>query len=157
MRQDDREPVLTGGCQCGSVRYALYARAELGRHLPLPDVPARARQPVRGVRRHRARRLRLDQGRARRPTAAARSPSAAFAASCGTPLSFRYLATDKISLTTGSLDEPARARPTAQVGIESRVPWLHEALAVPGKRTEDDPPPGGLAAITSFQEPSGSG
>jgi hypothetical protein len=74
-----------------------------------------------------------------------------FCGRCGTPLSFRYLDRDKISVMMGSLDEPARARPTAQLGMESRVPWLEQALALPGKRTDQDPPPGGLEALVSYQ------
>jgi len=31
------------------------------------------------------------------------------------------------------------------------VPWLDEALALPGKRTDEDPPPGGLEALVSHQ------
>ena len=80
-----------------------------------------------------------------------------FCGHCGTPLSFRYVETDKISVTIGSLDQPARARPTEQVGIESRLSWLQEVLALPGKRTADDPPPGGLEALEAYQEPTGGG
>ena len=131
-------------------------RADLGRHLPLPDVPAGAGQPVRAVHG-----IRLgDFAWIKGAPATYQSSSIAergFCGHCGTPLSFRYLETDKISVTIGSLDQPAGVRPTEQVGMESRVPWLHDALALPGKRTEDDPPPGGLAAITSYQEPTGRG
>ena len=38
-----RNPVLTGGCRCGAVRYALYAKvcqARSCRHLSLPHVCA---------------------------------------------------------------------------------------------------------------------
>jgi hypothetical protein len=31
------------------------------------------------------------------------------------------------------------------------VPWLEQALALPGKRTDQDPPPGGLEALVSYQ------
>jgi hypothetical protein len=79
-----------------------------------------------------------------------------FCGRCGTPLSFRYLGRDKISVMVGSLDEPARARPSEQLGMESRIPWLEEALALPGKRTEDDPPPGGLEALVSLQKDEGA-
>jgi hypothetical protein len=77
-----------------------------------------------------------------------------FCGRCGTPLSFRYFGRDKISVMVGSLDEPARARPTEQLGIESRVHWLEEALALPGRRTDEDPPPGGLEALVSYQSKS---
>ena len=156
MGQEDRQPVLAGGCQCGRVRYALYSE-------PVSADICHCRMCQRAL-------GNLFGAFAVTPLgdfawtkgapATYRSSSIAergFCAHCGTPLSFRYLATDKISLTTGSLDQPERVPPTEQVGIESRVPWLHEALALPGKRTEDDPPPGGLAVITSYQEPIGGG
>ena len=37
-RDHERCP-MTGGCQCGAVRYALHDDARAGRHLPLPHVP----------------------------------------------------------------------------------------------------------------------
>ena len=148
MGQDDRPPVLTGGCQCGRVRYALYGEpisADICHCRMCQRALGNLFAPYTGIGRG-------DFAWTQGAPATYRSSSIAergFCDHCGTPLSFRYLATDKISVTIGSLDQPARARPTEQVGIESRVPWLQEVLALPGKRTEDDPPPGGLAAITS--------
>ena len=66
-------------------------------------------------------------------------------------LSFRYLSGERISVTTGSLDEPARARPTSQIGIESRVPWFGELPGLPASSTADNPPPGGMDALGSRQ------
>jgi hypothetical protein len=74
-----------------------------------------------------------------------------FCGACGTPLSFRYLSGARISVTTGSLDEPARARPTSQIGIESRVPWFDELAGLPASSTADNPPPGGMDAVGSRQ------
>jgi hypothetical protein len=156
MGQDDRQPVLTGGCQCGRVRYAFY-----GEPVSADICHCRMCQRALGNLFGSFAGIRLgDFAWIKGEPATYQSSSIVergFCGHCGTPLSFRYRETDKISVTIGSLDQPARARPTEQVGIESRVPWLHEALALPGKRTEDDPPPGGLAAITSYQEPTGSG
>jgi hypothetical protein len=156
MGQDDRKPVLTGGCQCGRVRYALYAgptSADICHCRMCQRALGNLFGAFAGIRLS-------DFAWTKGAPATYQSSSIVergFCGHCGTPLSFRYLETDKISLTAGSLDQPERVPPTEQVGIESRVPWLHEALARPGKRTEDDPPPGGLAAITSFQEPIGRG
>jgi hypothetical protein len=155
MGQNDRQPVLAGGCQCGAVRYALHSE-------PISADVCHCRMCQRALGNLFAAftGVRLgDFAWTRGEPASYRSSSIAergFCGHCGTPLSFRYLETDKISVTIGSLDHPGRVRPTEQVGIESRVPWLDEALALPGKRTQDDPPPGGLAALRSFQEPTGS-
>jgi hypothetical protein len=156
MKQEDRQPVLTGGCQCGRVRYALYAE-------PLLADICHCRMCQRAVGNLFGSFTSIGGGDfawTKGAPATYQSSSIVergFCRDCGTPLSFRYLARDEIAVTIGSLDQPARVRPTTQVGIESRVPWLHEALALPGKRTEDDPPPGGLAAVKSYQDPAGAG
>ncbi len=40
------KPIMTGGCQCGALRYALFEMPEFD-DLPLPDVPEGSRRPVR--------------------------------------------------------------------------------------------------------------
>jgi hypothetical protein len=147
-----REPVLTGGCQCGAVRYALYEAPQDG------DIcHCRMCQKALGN---------LFGAYAQVPTeqfawtrgepAHFKSSSVAertFCRACGTPLTFRYFAKGHVSVLVGSLDQPERAMPKSQFGIESRISWLDEALRLPGVRTEDDPPPGGLAAVQSRQQP----
>jgi hypothetical protein len=76
-----------------------------------------------------------------------------FCRDCGTPLTFRYLAEGAIDVTLGSLDDPAAAKPGAQLGVESRVPWWPDLLDLPESTTAEDPPPGGLDAIASYQHP----
>jgi hypothetical protein len=148
----DREPVLTGGCQCGAVRYALYAEpASAG------ICHCRMCQKAMGN---------LFSASASVPrkefawTAGAPATwqssqiaERGFCQQCGTPLSFRYLTGEQISVSTGSLDEPARARPTAQIGIESRVPWFAELTKLPASATADAGVPGGAAAVVSRQHP----
>jgi hypothetical protein len=148
---EPRAPVLTGGCQCGAVRYAFYAEP-----VSADICHCRMCQKAMGNLFMAVASVPLEQfaWTAGAP-ATFRSSSVAertFCRDCGTPLSFRYLGRDRISATTGSLDEPARARPAAQVGIESRVPWFHELAGLPGTATADDPPPGGLAAVVSNQD-----
>jgi hypothetical protein len=148
---EPRAPALTGGCQCGAVRYALYVEptaADLCHCRMCQKAMGNLFMAVAGVP------LEEFAWTAGAP-ATYRSSSVAertFCRDCGTPLSFRYLGRERISVTTGSLDEPARARPTVQNGIESRVPWFHELAGLPGTTTADDPPPGGLAAVVSRQD-----
>lgn len=40
---------------------------------------------------------------------------------CGTPLTFRYLDSEKMDLTVASLDDPAAVRLTSHFGVESRI------------------------------------
>jgi hypothetical protein len=152
MAAPESAPVLTGGCQCGAVRYALYRQPEEG------DIcHCRMCQKALGNLFAAYAQVPMEQfAWTRGRPALFKSSSAAertFCKTCGTPLSFRYPAKSHISVLVGSLDEPERAKPTSQFGIESRISWLDEALTLPGTRTEDDPPPGGLAALQSYQHP----
>ena len=129
MVAPESAPVLTGGCQCGAVRYALYEQPQEGDichcrmcqkalgnlFVAAAGVPEEAFAWTRG-----------------RPAVFASSSAAerGFCRECGTPLSFRYLGRKEISITIGSLDEPAQVKPREQIGIESRVPWLEAALAM---------------------------
>ena len=148
----DRAPVLAGGCQCGAIRYAFYAEpaaADLCHCRMCQKAMGNLFMAVASVPQAQFAWTRGTPATYRSSAIAERG----FCAACGTPLSFRYLSGDRISITTGSLDEPARARPTAQIGIESRVPWFAELAGLPANSTADDPPPGGLAAVGSRQHP----
>ena len=120
---DQRTPVMTGGCQCGAVRYALLAeptdpsichcrmcQKAFGNYIaPFAGVPLADLSWTRGT------------------LAVFRSSDAVergFCRDCGTPLSYRVLANDRISVSIGSLDEPARVTPVIQYGIEGRLPAI---------------------------------
>ena len=55
-----------------------------------------------------------------------------FCRDCGTPLFFRYIDRDRISLSLGSLDDPAHVVPARQFGIESRLAFLATLTSLPG-------------------------
>jgi hypothetical protein len=76
-----------------------------------------------------------------------------FCRDCGTPLFFRYHDRDRISVSLGSLDDPARVVPDKQFGIESRLPFVAMLASLPGTRTEDDIPPEEMVRLTSRQHP----
>jgi hypothetical protein len=151
MAEMTRPAVLRGGCQCGAVRYALYAEPESA------DIcHCRMCQRAVGNLFMAVAGIPLDQfAWTTGEPAVFRSSSAAergFCARCGTPLTFRYLAKHTINVTLGSLDEPANVRPTLQHGIESRVPWWRELFELPGQTTAQDPPPGGLDTMENYQD-----
>jgi hypothetical protein len=142
---------MTGGCQCGAVRYALYAepteasichcrmcQKAFGNYVaPLTGVPLKDLAWTRG-----------EPGLFRSSDQVERG----FCRECGTPLFYRYLGRDKITITIGSLDDPARVKPREQIGIESKVPWLEEALGLPGKTTEENAADA-LAGMKNLQHP----
>jgi len=153
MSEATRPAVLTGGCQCGAVRYALYAEGDVG------ICHCRMCQRATGGLFSASAGVPLAQfAWTRGEPAVFRSSSVAergYCHDCGTPLFFRYLAKDRIDVSIGSLDDPAAAKPVSQVGVESRMPWWRELFDLPGTTTQEHPPPGGLAAVQSYQHRDG--
>lgn len=147
---ETREPLLTGGCQCGAVRYAVRSAPE--------DVhfchcrmcqravggPFAALAPVR----------KADVAwTAGAPAVFASSTIAerGYCRDCGTPLSFAYFDSDWIDLTIGSFDTPEAIAPTRHYGTESRMPWLHLADDWPRSQTDESLEPHRQAALKSRQ------
>jgi hypothetical protein len=76
-----------------------------------------------------------------------------FCEACGTPLFFRYIDRDRISISLGSLDDPSSIAPARQYGVEGRLPFLANLTALPGSRTEDEIPADARARLKSRQHP----
>ena len=148
----ERKAVLTGGCQCGAVRFAVYAAAPVrislchcrmcqkaiaGPFMALADV------------RHE------DFAWTRGKPATFRSSSIAerdFCVNCGTPLSYRQIGGEHIELTTGSFDTPARVVPSYATGTESELAWVKSIGSLPGRITGASDPEA-LKRIVSYQHP----
>jgi hypothetical protein len=136
MTQEQGPIELTGGCQCGAVRYraraatsdAYYCHCRMCQRA-LGNVSA-AFVNVKKID------VAFERGQ---PTYYASSKFArrGFCRECGTPLSFEYVARPNMDLTVGSLDHPERVRPTSHFGVESRLAAFHKPDALPEKRTED--------------------
>lgn len=145
---------MTGGCQCGAVRYALDGP-------PVKTVICHCRmcqkasgnyfQTFAAVNRNQFRWVRGNAGAFRSSELIERE----FCRDCGTPLTYRPLDDSDIWVTVGSLDEPARVRPVMQYGIESRIIDLHALAALPAFTTEQANDPERLARIGSRQHPDG--
>lgn len=149
----ERTPVFTGGCQCGAVRFAVYAaqpvriglchcrmcqKAVAGPFVSLADV------------RHE------DFAWTRGRPASFRSSTIAerdFCAACGTPLSYRQIGGPNIELTTGSFDHPDRVVPTYATGSESQLPWTTAIGDLPSRTTEQASSAEALKRIVSYQHP----
>ena len=143
---------MTGGCQCGRVRYALTAaphdvsvchcrmcqKAVGGPFVALVLVHADELTWTRG-----------RPGQYRSSTIATRL----FCTDCGTPLAYVNDDSGDIELTTGSFDQPASAVPTRATGNESRLPWIEALPSLPGQTTEELYSTRKPRRIASFQHP----
>ncbi len=136
---ETRDPLHSGGCQCGAVRYALYAEPEQV-HLCHCRMCQRAvgnsyaaLAPVRHGD------FAWTKGKAAEFNSSAKA-ARGFCADCGTPLYFRYLEGEWIDVTIGSLDNPNLVSPGLNYGVESRVAWLAGIHDLPDYETR----PGGL-------------
>ena len=148
----DRKPLHTGGCQCGAVRYALYAE-------PLNPFLCHCRMCQKAVGNYFASFAGVppsDFAWVKGAPGIFKSSKLAergFCRDCGTPLSFRYVDKDRISVSLGSLDDPSRVVPAKQYGLESRLAFVASLADLPGTRTEDDVPPERMARYKSRQHP----
>ena len=139
---------ITGGCQCGAVRY----RADrLGRpsicHCRMcqkafgafygPLVHAHALTWTRGEPKWFRSSNKVRRG---------------FCADCGTPLTFDYGGPIEVSI--GSLDDPALGAPAVQVNAEPRLPFVDHLAELPIRTAEDEPKiTAFMAGIVSYQHP----
>ena len=146
-----RRTVLAGGCQCGAVRYALFAEPEETSVCHCRMCQKAVGGPFAVFTTVRNADMIWTHGK---PATFASSTAAErdFCAACGTPLTFRYLATDRTGIASGSLDAPVRAPPSIAYGIESRLSWLGTLDALPARATDDDPPDY-VRSMTNFQHP----
>jgi hypothetical protein len=145
---------MTGGCQCGAVRYALH-EAPTNAHIchcrmcqkafgsffaPLFQVPIPRFEITRGE------------------LAIFRSSDIAergFCRACGTPLTIQDIGDTEICVAIGSLDDPAKVVPAYQYGVEGRLPYFAVLAALPGEKSTEEDVPEKAAAIarTDHQHP----
>jgi hypothetical protein len=139
--------MLTGGCQCGAVRYAsegapdnvhvchcrMCQKAVGGPFAVIVPVPKSGFRVTRGEMAWFA------------SSAVARR---GFCRDCGTPMIFDYPHDPGLGLMAGSLDRPDLVPPMVQYGVESRVPWFHGLPDLPGDEpTYAEDPDGMLPRI----------
>lgn len=128
MNRIDKQ--ITGGCQCGAVRYRSEAVMD-NAHLchcrmcqkavgnifaALVAAPKDAFSWTRGVPSRWQSSATVERG---------------FCGRCGTPLFYEDATSDRIGLTIGSLDDPTAFPPVTHDGIEARMPWFAALSKVP--------------------------
>jgi hypothetical protein len=147
-----RTALMTGGCQCGALRYAIYEKpTRVGIcHCRMCQKAVGGPFGVYAV-------VRLGDFRWTRgqPASWASSNCATrdFCARCGTPLDYRPNTGATIELLTGTLDRPELAAPTYAVGTEGMLAWLGELSRLPGKSTTESIGSPEAASVISNQHP----
>ncbi|SNS54392.1 Uncharacterized conserved protein [Sphingopyxis indica] len=151
---DRIETHASGGCQCGAVRYHASAMLDTS-HIchcrmcqkaagnyfaALVGIPRDALTWTRGT-----------------PAVFKSSDPVerGFCRDCGTPLYYDYLESRHLSVTTGSLDDPARFPPKMQFGVEGRMPWFDTLPGLPQEGTTEETMRAQVGAIaaTNHQHP----
>ena len=140
----------TGGCQCGSVRFAVDGK--LGRaslchcrmcqkafgsfYGPLVSAPG-LRWTRGGPKYFRSSNL-VQRG---------------FCEHCGTPLTFEPDA-GIANVAIGALDDPNTAVPVIQLALSERLPWVEDLASLPGEAAQErEETEAYYARIVSFQHP----
>jgi hypothetical protein len=143
---------LAGGCQCGAVRYRLKAEPT-GANI----CHCRMCQKAGGAPFMAFGGVRMSEFVVTRGVISTFASSdiaeRGFCAECGTPLTYRGLGTDRISVTLGSLDDPDAVEPETQLGVESRLRWLEPALSALEIRTEQWLARAKIAEVCNRQHP----
>ena len=149
---EERPALHSGGCQCGAVRYALYAdpydthichcrmcqKAFGAFYAPLSKVQYNDFAWTRGE-----------------PAIFQSSPDVdrGFCSACATPLTFAHKGSDYFDISVGSLDRPELVKPEIQIGIESRIPWMAEIHQLKEQQTDQVLSADRLGRVESYQHP----
>lgn len=139
---------ITGGCQCGAIRFRAEALGEASIcHCRMcqkatgglfgPYVALDGLTWTCGERRRFQSSNKVWRG---------------FCGSCGTPLTWEHVG-GLMSVTVGSLDDPAAVRMTEQLGSESKLPWVDDLAALPLHEPTEPRAAAHLASIVSLQHP----
>jgi hypothetical protein len=147
-----RQPTMTGGCQCGAVRYALYAEptgASICHCRMCQKAFGNYFAPFAGVRRADLAWTRGKPGIFKSSEAVERG----FCRDCGTPLTYSVMERDRISVSLGSLDDPSRVVPELQHGVESRLALFATLATLPGQTSKASTSPELARRLASRQHP----
>jgi hypothetical protein len=127
---------LTGGCQCGAVRYEWTEPPQHASVCYCRMCQKASGQPFMAFAGGRKERMRWTRGA---PTIFKSSNIAerGFCPACGTPLTYSRIDSGRISVAINSFDDPEAVRPNKQYGIESKVSWLDTIFDLPSQRTDE--------------------
>lgn len=147
----DNQPVYTGGCQCGAVRFRV--EGALGEpsvcHCRMcQKASGNFYMPLISVRAASITWTRSEPKRFRSSNYVQRG----FCGECGTPLT--YEAPDGMALAIGTFDRPEELAPVVQWGTEAKLPYVDHVPNLPAQGTLDDAEAADfISKIVSYQHP----
>ncbi len=144
----------SGGCQCGAIRYRFNAKPS-GAHICHCRMCQKAfgafYAPLVGGLRDT---FHITRGQLSTFMSSDQAERG-FCLRCGTPLTFRYVDGDHVSVSIGSLDDPEAFPPVDQHGTESRLSWVNNLGTLPdrGSTESEDAEATAFIASTNHQHP----
>jgi hypothetical protein len=146
------ESNLTGGCQCGAVRYLLAAKPH-GASICHCRMCQKATGSPYGAYAPMERDMLTFTRGAPKLFQSSDIAERGFCADCGTPLTYRNVKSSRISVTIGSLDDPEAVPPDFQLDAQGAVSWVHDCLDKPNTRVDDWLKSRGVADVGDHQHP----
>ena len=125
--------MLTGGCFCGAVRYAVTAAPSHPTLCHCADCRRIAGAPAVAWFTVSVAGFHLTDGQPRRCRSSPRVERQ-FCGDCGTGLTYRHDDLAEIDITLCSLDAPERLAPADEIWCSRRLPWME-----PGRRRPEYP------------------
>ena len=127
---------LTGGCQCGALRYEWLEQPGHASVCYCRMCQKASGQPLMGFTGGSQQHLKWTRGA---PSVFKSSNMAerGFCRDCGTPLTYAFEGTGRISVAINSLDDPEAMPPTKQYGMEGKVSWVDGIRALPGQTSDE--------------------
>ena len=127
---------LTGGCQCGAVRYRLDAPPNDANICHCRMCQKATGSPYGAFASLRRDKLTFTRGAPKFYQSSAIAERG-FCADCGTPLTYSGVDSPRVSVTICSLDDPNAVAPTSQLDAEFAVAWISDCLTKPNTQVSD--------------------
>jgi hypothetical protein len=123
---------LTGGCQCGAVRYRVSGEPQHNALCHCVDCRKSAGAPMVGWAAFAEAEFTIEQGEASTYNSSGASMRS-FCPTCGTGLFFRNAETlpGIVDIQTATLDDPEALPPDAQIQVAERIGWMETAHSLP--------------------------
>ena len=143
---------LTGGCQCGAVRFRLTAPPDAASVCHCRMCQKAVGSPY-GAYAPMARDALVFSRGAPKLFRSSDIAERGFCGDCGTPLTYRNVSSERISVTVCSLDDPNAVAPEFQLDAGSAVAWVRDCLEKPNTPIADWLEAKAISNVGSRQHP----